>query len=162
MPMAGLVGSDLCRVSGFKPVADPYTGQEWAAIPAIRPDWAIIHVHEADRHGNGRIKGARYDDVLLAKASRDVILTCERLVDPIETRPEDTDIPGFMVRAVVEAPGGAWPASCHKLYGIDEAFLADYVRAAAGPATFPDFVEERILSRHPGEQLPGAKGGAGG
>lgn len=143
MPMAGLQGSDLCRVSGFKTVADPYTGQEWAAIPAIRPDWAVLHVHEADLIGNGRIRGARYDDVLLAKASKNVILTCERLVDPIggpgstdrpENRPEDTDIPGFMVRAVVEAPGGAWPASCHGLYGVDEAFLADYVRAAGGAA----------------------------
>ncbi|MDE3074885.1 MAG: CoA transferase subunit A, partial [Chloroflexota bacterium] len=82
MPLAGLAGSDLPKASGFAVVADPYGGKEVVVIPAIRPDVALIHVQEADERGNLRIFGSPYEDVLLAKASRRVIATAERIVPP--------------------------------------------------------------------------------
>ena len=50
-------------------MADPYTGEEVVAIPAIQPDVAIIHVQEADEFGNARIVGTLFEDVLMAQAA---------------------------------------------------------------------------------------------
>jgi glutaconate CoA-transferase subunit A len=132
MPMAGLTGSDLMR--HFQTVTDPYTGESWAAIAAIKPDWTILHAHEADEAGNVQIYGAKYDDILKAKAAAHVLVTCERLIPVAQTaaHPERTDLPGFLVDAVVEVPKGAWPHSCEGEYGYDEAFFRRYLAAAAG------------------------------
>jgi glutaconate CoA-transferase, subunit A len=147
LPMAGLTGSDLLR--NFKAVADPYTGQTWAAIPAIRPDWTIVHAHEADEAGNVRIYGAKYDDILKAKAAAHVLVTCERLITVQETsrHPERTVLPGFLVDAVAVVPRGAWPQGCEGEYGYDEAFFRAYLAAAAGPDEgYSAFLEE-VLAR---------------
>ena len=145
-PVGGLTGSDLPRLSGFKEVEDPYTGQRVYAIPALAPDWAIIHVPEADARGNARIWGSLFEDVLMAHAAQRVILTAERIVDgaSFAEHPERTSIPGFLVSVVVEAPRGAWPLSCHGFYSYDQAYLAAFVQAAADPATLERFLEERL------------------
>src|SRR5829696_7870482 len=111
MPAAGFTGSDLPAARGFKWVADPYTGERVLAVPRLRPDFAVFHVPEADRAGNGRIEGSHFEDVLMASAAATVILTTERIVehDQLVKRPDLTAIPGFLVAAVVHAPGGAWP-----------------------------------------------------
>jgi len=134
LPVKGLEGSDLPAARGWKTVSDPYTGAVFVAIPAIRPDWAVIHVQEADRLGNGRILGPRYEDVLLAKASRNVILTAERVVDRLDCAIEAVDISGFMVSAVVAAPGGARPCSCAGRYGIDVPGTRSLVESPVGSA----------------------------
>lgn len=131
MPIAGMSGSDL--VPGrFHSVANPYGGGAVVTAPAIRPDWAIIHVQEADAAGNARIYGTQFEDVLMSKAAHHVLVTCERVVDgaALAAQPELTAIPAFQVDAVVEAPRGAWPASCAGCYDVDEAYLAAYYAAA--------------------------------
>jgi glutaconate CoA-transferase subunit A len=145
--MAGLTGSDLMR--RFKTVSDPYTGQTFAAIAAIRPDWTILHVQEADEMGNIHIDGAVYDDILKAKAAAHVLATCERIIAAPEGNHQSqwTALPGFLVDAVVEVPGGAWPHACDGLYGYDEAYLREYlVAAGASDETYQTFVQ-RGLSR---------------
>ncbi|HVA88926.1 MAG TPA: CoA-transferase, partial [Chloroflexota bacterium] len=132
MPLAGMTGTDL--VPGrFHAVANPYGEGEVITIPAIQPDWAIVHVQEADSEGNARILGTTFEDALIARAARHVLVTCERLVSGAELarQPELTTIAGFQVEAVVEAPGGAWPASCAGYYDIDEAAIARYYELAA-------------------------------
>lgn len=147
MPMAGLTGSDLLK--RFKTVQDPYTGESWAAIGAIAPDWAIIHAHEADETGNVRIAGAKYDDILKAKAAKHVLVTCERLVPVSETaaHPERTDLPGFLVDAVVVSPRGAWPHSCAGEYEHDEAFLKAYLAATGSDEAYQAFLAEKVVAR---------------
>jgi len=132
MPLAGMTGTDLAS-GRFHAVANPYGEGEVITIPAIRPDWAIVHVQEADGEGNARILGTTFEDALIARAARHVLVTCEKLVSgaDLARRPELTTIPGFQVDAVVEAPGGAWPASCAGYYDIDEAAIARYYELAA-------------------------------
>lgn len=133
----------------FRTVSDPYTGQTFAAIAAIRPDWTILHVQAADVTGNIHIDGAVYDDILKAKAAAHVLVTCERIVAAGEMshQPGWTALPGFLVDAVVEVAGGAWPHACDGLYGYDEAYLREYLAAAsASDETYHRFVE-RGLSR---------------
>jgi glutaconate CoA-transferase subunit A len=151
MPIAGMSGSDI--VPGrFLSVPNPYGEGEVVTVPAIWPDWALVHVQEADEQGNARIRGTQFEDVLMVKAARRVIITCERLVDAeeLERQPELTTIPGFQVDMVVEAPGGALPASCAGYYGVDEANLAEYYRAATeSPASLQTFIAERIVQADP-------------
>src|SRR5215469_3830693 len=124
MPFAGMAGSDLPQASGFARLQDPYGGGEVLVIPAIRPDVALIHVQAADEDGNLRILGSPYEDLLLAKASRRVIATAERIAPRHEflAQPELTALPGFLVDMVVEAPRGAWPTSCAGHYDYDREF----------------------------------------
>ncbi len=133
MPAAGFAGSDLPTARGFKRVADPYTGEEVLAIPRLRPDVALIHVPEADAAGNGRIYGTQFEDALMARAADTVILTAERIVSSQELaqQPELTLVPGFLVQAVVHAPGGAWPGSCYPLYDYDPAAVSAYLSVAS-------------------------------
>jgi glutaconate CoA-transferase subunit A len=148
MPVAGMTGSDVVAARGFRTVADPYGGSEVLVVPALTPDVAIIHVHEADAAGNGRVVGTRFEDELMARAARRVVLTAERLVAgaEFESAPETVTIPGFLVDAVVEAPGGAWPSSCAGLYDYDADYLAAYLAAARDQAEFARFVAEHVLA----------------
>jgi glutaconate CoA-transferase, subunit A len=148
MPIAGMNGSDVPAVRGFKTVVDPYGGHAVVAIPALIPDVAIVHVQEADREGNARIVGTRFEDVLMAQAAHRVIVTAERIVDgaAFEDTPELVAIPGFMVDAVVEAPHGAWPCSCAGLYDYDAGYLAEYVAASKDEVAFHQFVETHVMA----------------
>jgi glutaconate CoA-transferase subunit A len=148
MPVAGLDGSDLPAARGFRRLADPYSDTQVYVVPALPPDLAIIHVQEADVHGNGRIIGTRFEDVLMAQAARRVILTAERIIDGVAfaEMPETVAIPSFLVDAVVAAPGGAWPFSCAPLYDYDADYLAAWVSAARDAATATRFIDERVLA----------------
>ena len=108
-PVAGLFGSDLPAASGLKSVVDPYSGREVYAVPRLQPDWALLHVPEADDQGNARIYGTVFWDRIMARAAKGVILSAERIVpqEELARQPELTVVPGLFVKAVVEAPGGA-------------------------------------------------------
>ena len=148
MPIAGMFGSDLLAARGFQTIADPYTGEPVVVIPALQPDVAIIHVQEADIFGNARIVGTQFEDVLMAKAARRVIVTTERVVAgaAFEAAPELVAIAGFLVDAVVEAPNGAWPGGCAGEYKEDLEFLTAYVAASKNAVTLATFVQDRILA----------------
>ena len=133
-PVAGVFGSELARVNDWKTVVDPYSGKEVYAIPAIRPDVAVIHVNEVDEFGNARIYGTPFWDHPLTRAAKRVLITAEKLVttDRLREQPELTLVPGFMVEAVAIAPGGAWPGSMHPYYEIDYPAVERYLDDAAG------------------------------
>jgi glutaconate CoA-transferase subunit A len=143
MPVAGMFGSDIPAASGFQTVRDPYTGQEVCVIPRIAPDWAVLHVHEADREGNARVVGTPFWDRIMARAANRLILTAERIV-PTEDflrQPELTLVPGFLVTAVVEAPGGAWPGACWPDYAIDETAVWHYLAASKDSAQLAEYLD---------------------
>ncbi len=156
-PIVGLNGSDIPAAAGFRTVKDPYTGAELYAIPAIRPDWAIIHVQEADVLGNARIYGSPYWDLVMSRAAARVILTAERILptDELARVPELTRVPHFLVAAVVHAPEGARPTSCHPYYGIDEDGVRAYVKAAESPDTLRAYLEAMDLHLRPGSLTAG-------
>ena len=53
----GYIGTDLPKVNAkIKSVTCPFTGEKLAAIPAHRPDVAVIHAQRADRAGNVMIE----------------------------------------------------------------------------------------------------------
>ena len=110
--------SELVRRSGgsgpgLQTVRDPYSGAEVYVAPAIQPDWAVLHVQEADALGNARIYGSVFWDRLMSRAARGVILTAERIVPTAELarQPELTVVPALL-RLVEERPAsGRYHAS---------------------------------------------------
>ncbi len=145
-PVSGFDGSDTPALSGFLQVEDPYTGKSVYMIPKIRPDWAVIHVQHADAAGNARIDGGPFEDVLISRASEGVILTAERIAPTkfFEDKPERTNIPGFMVDAVVHLPGGAAPASCYPLYDTDEGAVAAFLEASTSTDASPESLRDHL------------------
>ena len=101
------------------------------ALPALYPDVAVMHVHEADCFGNCRISGITVADRELARASRRVIVTTERLIsnDEIRRTPNATVIPAFCVDAVCLVPYGSYPGNMPGVYFSDEKHLREWLRA---------------------------------
>ena len=149
-PIAGLEGSDIPAASGFQKIKDPYSDRWLYAIPAIKPDWAILHVPESDERGNARIYGSPYWDRVMSRAARRVILVAERIVPTQELaeRPELTTIPEILVEAVVHLPRGASPASCHPYYSVDEPAMWRYLECSRSRAGLDAYLAETAAADH--------------
>lgn len=122
MPVKGLMISDLIEANDyFTKIKDPFSGEDITVVQAIRPDVSIIHAQEADKDGNIYIDGPKFDDVLLAKASKKVIVSVEKISETskFERSGQKADIPHFMVLAIVKIEAGATPCSCQGYYDID-------------------------------------------
>src|SRR3972149_4398026 len=72
-PIRSLGGTDNFTYSGAKMLEDPYTGKPTVVVPALNPDVALIHVHQADQYGNARVFGMGISHAEAALASRKVI-----------------------------------------------------------------------------------------
>ena len=147
LPVRSLLGTDTFERSAAKEILCPFTGMKLAAIPALYPDLAIIHVHEADRFGNCRLRGVSVADYDLARAAHRVIITCERLVpnDVIRQDPSLTVIPFYCVDAVCEVPFGSYPGNMAYEYFSDEAHLRLWREAEADLDTFQEFLERYVF-----------------
>jgi acyl CoA:acetate/3-ketoacid CoA transferase alpha subunit len=127
IPIRSLGGTDNFKHSGAKLIEDPYTGAPTVVVPALNPDAALIHVHQADVYGNARIFGAGISDVESALASRKVVLSSEEIIDTEDIRhnPGLTKIPYYAVDAVVHAPFGSYPGECPGNYASDTAHVIE-------------------------------------
>lgn len=102
----GLLGSDLLRVRpDFRQVDDPYRpGSKTVLVPALAPDFALVHVRRADREGNAVI-GIGRDDRILVRAAETVIASAEEVVDSIQAlAPDEQLIPAAYLDVVLLAP----------------------------------------------------------
>lgn len=117
-------------------------------VPAINPDVTIIHVQQADKRGNARIKGLTFADVEQAKAARHLIITCEELVseDFLKQEPDQNQIPFIHVDAVVQVPWGAYPTACYRHYDYDPQYLQSYQQAAADEKLYQKYLTEKIIN----------------
>ena len=131
LPVRGVKGSDLRRLHPeYAEVSCPFTGEVLVAVPAVRPDAALIHAPIGDRYGNLHLGQPYVLDERFAPASRQVIATVERVVSTGEVTAAGVTIPAHYVAAVAEAPFGAHPTSCYPDYAYDRPHLAEYVAAA--------------------------------
>lgn len=129
-PCGGLHGSDIPGLNGWVKIPDPYGKDEPVyVIPAIQPDFAVIHASEVDAQGNVRIAGTHHWDRIMTRAARSVLVVAERLVDGgvFTATPEATVVPYFMVQAFSIVPNGAWPGSCWPYYGVDYPAVEAYL-----------------------------------
>jgi glutaconate CoA-transferase subunit A len=147
LPVRSMLGTDTLRMSLAKEITCPFTGVKLVALPALWPDVAAIHVHEADEFGNARIRGVNVADSDLARAAKRLIITCERLVPTDEFRrdPTQTTIPFFCVDAVCEVPFGSYPGNMAYEYYSDEDHLKRWLAAEEDLAGFQRFLDETIF-----------------
>jgi glutaconate CoA-transferase subunit A len=147
LPARSLMGTDTFARSAAATITCPFTGQRYSAIPALYPDVAMIHVHEADRYGNCRLRGTTVADFDLARAAKKLIITCERLIpnDEIRRDPSLTIIPFFCVDAVCEVPFGSYPCNMPYEYFSDEAHLQLWLKIETDPVEHKRFLDEYIF-----------------
>lgn len=134
MPVSGLKAGDLIHAADyFRVINDPFSGAPITVVQAIVPDVAVIHVQACDEDGNAIISGPAYEDVLMSRAAKQVIITTERIVPKsrIRMRPEAVSIPHFLVSAVVVVPKGAAPCSCEYEYEADHKSLKSFKQLKA-------------------------------
>jgi glutaconate CoA-transferase subunit A len=119
----GYAGSDLPKYNErIRTVRCPFTGEELAAVPAVRPDVAVVHAQKADRKGNvllWGILGVQKETVLSA---RQAIVTVEEIVDDLGAWPNACILPSWVVSAVCCVPGGAHPSYTQGYYDRDNRF----------------------------------------
>jgi glutaconate CoA-transferase, subunit A len=138
MPARAWLGTDLPRLRpDVLTVRDPYSGEELMAFPAIHPDVAVIHALRADSHGNAQIGGNQGVDLELALCANTVIVTAEEICPELEK----ADLVSPLVKAVVHAPKGAWPSSCHPLYALDGEAIMAYTEQVSNPESFQVYLD---------------------
>jgi glutaconate CoA-transferase subunit A len=137
MPTKGGAGSQVLDELGFAEIDDPYGRETVVAVPAMAPDVTVVHAEAADARGNV-LAPAHADflsdaDVVLARASDRVVVTCERIVSDEELRkdPRRVALYGYEVDAVVEISGGARPTAMPGFYEADTAAIRTYLQEAA-------------------------------
>lgn len=132
LPSRTLLGSDIIDGNpNFKVNYCPFTGEPLLLVRAICPDLAIVHVQRADAQGNCHLWGNMGITLDAAKASQEVLIIAEEIVDSavIRSDPNRTAIPGFLVSAVVEEPWGAHPSPVQGYYGHDDPVYVEYAKA---------------------------------
>jgi 3-oxoacid CoA-transferase A subunit len=80
-------------------------GKEYLFQEPIKPDYALIAAHKADKLGNLVFKGGyRGDQPAMAMAARTTIVEADKIVEVGEIDPEHVVIPGAFVDRIVEIP----------------------------------------------------------
>jgi glutaconate CoA-transferase subunit A len=143
-------GTDLAGINpNIRAVTCPFTGEELAAVPAIRPDLAIIHAQRADRAGNVLIEGIVGVQKEVVLAARLAVVTVEEIVDDLRSpSPNSVVLPHWTVNAIVAVPGGARPSYAHGYYGRDNAFYTAWDTIARDRDTFRAWMDEKLEIRN--------------
>ncbi len=149
--LRGYAGSDLRQVNpNIAMVACPFTGELLAAVPAIRPDVAIVHAQRADRAGNVLIEGivgVQKEAVLAAARS---IVTVEEIVDDLAApSPNSVVLPSWAIDAVAAAPRGAAPSYAHGYYQRDNAFYRDWDELSRDRDRFRRWLDDHVYDTAP-------------
>jgi glutaconate CoA-transferase subunit A len=148
MPCAvlrGYLGTDLMSRTRVAPLQCPFTGEQLVAVPALRPDVAIVHAQEADREGNVQlwgIPGVQKEAVLAARRS---LVTVERIVERLEPQPGGIVLPSWTIDVVAEAPGGSRPSYSHGITDRDNDFYKYWDELSRDRHAFRDWMEEHVL-----------------
>jgi len=143
-------GTDIAAEAGFKTVTSPYAdGEEFIAMPAIKLDVALLHVHRADPQGNTlTLSPDPFFDELMARAADKVFVTAEQVVPTAQLEMTHNSRFNLFERAlitgVVEAPFGAHPSSAAPDYQLDLGHLKTYADSATSPDTWAAYAAKFV------------------
>jgi glutaconate CoA-transferase subunit A len=150
----GYVGVDLPKVNpNIKRVQCPFTGEELAAVPAHRPDVAVIHAQRADRAGNVMIEGVLGVQKEAVLASKRSVVTVEEIVDelPADRSLNAVVLPHWTVGHVVEVPGGAFPSYAQGYYPRNNAYYKKWDAISRDRDTFLKWMQENVMRGAPAD-----------
>ncbi len=143
--LRGYQGGDLPAHTRVAPVTCPFTGEELAAIPALRPDVGIVHAQRADRKGNVQLWGIVGVQKEVVLASERTIATVEEIVDDLEPVPGAVVLPAWVVDAVCLAAGGAHPSYAHGYYDRDNDFYVAWDTISRDRDRFQAWMRRHVL-----------------
>jgi glutaconate CoA-transferase, subunit A len=147
----GYQGVDLPKVnSNIRTVTCPFTGEELAAVPAIRPDVTLIHAQRADREGNVLIDG-------IVGVQKQAVLAAKRAVVTVEERVDRLDAPGlnavilpsWTVSAIAVVPGGAYPSYAQGYYRRSNPFYKAWDEISRDHERFRSWMTENVINKGP-------------
>jgi glutaconate CoA-transferase, subunit A len=145
--LRGYVGSDLPKHNpNLKTIECPFTGEKFAASPALNPDVTVVHAQKADRKGNVLVQGIIGIQKEAALAAKRVIATVEEIVDDLNAPMNACILPAWVVSAVCEVPGGSWPSYAHGYYARDNAFYKLWDGISKDREVFLAWMKEHVLS----------------
>jgi glutaconate CoA-transferase subunit A len=144
--LRGYLGSDLPKYNDRVKFIDcPYTGERLATVPAVRPDVSVIHAQKADRRGNvlmWGLVGVQKEAVLAATRS---IVTVEEVVDRLDAPPNAVVLPHWVVSAVCEVPGGAFPSYAQDYYARNNAFYKQWDVVSRERDAFTAWIDRHVM-----------------
>jgi len=149
MPMRGLIGSDIeGHRDEFKVIDNPFASDDpIIALPAIQPDFALIHAPLADQHGNVWI-GRERSLLMMAHASRETLATVEEITDGNLLDDEKLApgcIPSLYISGIALAKNGSWPLSLPGRYSVDAEHMALYCDMAKSEEGFQKYLNEFVF-----------------
>ena len=143
--LRGYLGSDLPKYNDrIKFIDCPYTGERLATVPSVRPDVSVIHAQKADRRGNvlmWGLVGVQKEAVMAASRS---IVTVEEVVDRLEAPPNAVVLPHWVISAVCEVPGGAFPSYAQDYYARNNAFYKQWDVVSRERDSFTAWIDRHV------------------
>ena len=153
-PLRSYDDTDLPKANPLiRPIGSPYSDEELYAVPALKPNVAIIHAQRADAAGDTQVWGLLGCQKEAAFAADRVIVVVEELVDEsvIRADPNRTILPGLVVDAVVVEPFGAHPSYAQGYYDRDNAFYLEWDRISREEESLQAWLKEwvhGVANRH--------------
>jgi glutaconate CoA-transferase subunit A len=143
--MRGYAGCDLPKYNPrIRTISCPFTGEQLAAVPSVRPDVTVIHAQKADRKGNvliWGIVGVQKEAVLAAKRS---LITVEEIVDELDPWPNACVLPSWVVTRISVVPRGATPSYAHGYYERNNQFYREWDAISRDRKTFLDWLDTYV------------------
>lgn len=142
LPTRTLLGSDILRTN---PGLEPADGA--VRVRPVRPDVAIFHVQRADAEGRAHTWGPLGITEEAGLAARQIVVSCEELVDPSVTLSDPNRLlwPETKVVAVVPEPGGAHPAPVQGYWRRDHGTYRHYHERTRTAEGFDGWSREWVL-----------------
>src|SRR5688500_9595190 len=131
------IGTDIVKQPIFKTIVSPFDDrEELIAMPALKLDAALLHVHRSDERGNVlTLSPDPFFDELMARAAERVFVTAEKIVSTaaldMSTHARFNLVERTMITGVAETRFGAHPTSAAPDYHLDLAHLKSYIDSAA-------------------------------
>lgn len=147
LPTKSLLGSDIFeRNDRFQEDTDPFTDEPIALVPAIEPDWAIVHVQRASPAGDAHLWGNTGIIEPAVGAAENVLITAEEIVEPeiIKSDPSRVTITRDQVTTVAECPFGAHPSPVAGYYNRDNEYYLEYNQQTETQNGFDEWVEQWV------------------
>ncbi len=149
----GYRGAELARVNpNIRSITCPFTGEELAAVPDIRPDVTVIHAQKANRRGDVLIEGIVSVQKEAVLAARTAVVTVEEIVEDFAAvHPNACVLPHWTVTSIAQVPGGAHPSYSHGYYARDNAAYLAWDKIAAEQESFEAWMADNVMKAKPAD-----------
>lgn len=146
LPTRSLLGSDILEEGPFEVHTDPISDERHVLVPAIEPDWAIVHAQRASPEGDVHLWGNVGITPQAVGAASSVIVTVEEVVDEevIKSDPSRVSITRDQVTAVVECPMGGHPSPLAGYYRRDHERYINYGQQTRTQEGYDEWVDEWV------------------